>query len=150
LGQKRSQIAVRESEKRLQLLAQNSPDFIYILTVNEPGRTYLNRDTFLGYSQSEMLGTGSLLRAVHPSDKQRVVEHWRALTTDVEYQRESMIEYRLQDKSEQWHWIQSRETIFASDVNGKPTQILVMLTDITERKEAEENLRHEHDLLRTL
>src|SRR5262249_51190937 len=38
LGEKRSQIAVQESEKRLQLLAQNSPDFIYILSLNEMER----------------------------------------------------------------------------------------------------------------
>lgn len=137
LAQKRSQIAVRESEKHLRLLAQNSPDFIYILSLNEVERVYLNREEFLGYSRSEMQGVNSPLRAVHPTDSERVSAHWQALTTPGEHQREAMIEYRLSDKDGQWHWVQSRETTFASDTDGKPTQILVTLTDITERKQYE-------------
>ncbi|MBI1282666.1 MAG: PAS domain-containing protein [Anaerolineaceae bacterium] len=150
LAQKRSQIAVRESEKGLRLLAENSPDYIYILSLTDPGQIYINRPEFLGYNQSEMQAAGSLLDAVHPADKERVVAHWQAVTKGNENQHDGMIEYRMRDKAGGWRWIQSRETIFASDTDGKPTQILVTLTDISERKKAEESLRQERDLLRTL
>jgi PAS domain S-box-containing protein len=150
LAQKRSQIAVRENEKRLRLLAANSPDFIYILPLNEPSKAYINRTEFLGYSQSDMQGIRSLFDAVHPSDRERVLTHWQTVITQVESKRQELIEYRLQDKAGQWRWIKSRETVYAEDADGKPTQILVTITDITERKKAEENLIQERDLLRTL
>ncbi len=150
LGQKRAQIAVQESERRLRLVAQNSPDVIYIMSLTEQRATYLNRHEFLGYSQSEVEEAGLLLNALHPNDKERVLAHWRKLMANCEPNLVTMIEYRLQDKSGQWRWIQSRETIFASTSDGKPAQVLVTLTDITERKQAEESLTQERDLLRTL
>lgn len=150
LAQKRSQLAVREREKELRLLAENSPDFIYILSMNEPRVVYLNRSEFLGYSQKEVQSEGSLLNAIHPGDRERVLAHWRMMTAQQDFKHSGLIEYRLQDKSGQWRWIKSRETIFAADADGKPTRILVTLSDISEQKVAEENLRQERDLLRTL
>ncbi|MEO8392594.1 MAG: PAS domain S-box protein [Chloroflexota bacterium] len=139
LAQKRTQIAVQESERHLRLLAQNSPDVIYIMDLTKQRATYLNRAEFLGYSQSEIEGSGSLLNALHPDDQAQVMAHWQEAISG-KRDTGGMIEYRLQDKAGQWQWIQSRETIFASSSEAKPTQILVTLTEITERKLAEQRL----------
>ena len=50
------------------------------------------------------------------------------------------LEYRLHGKTGSWEWIQSRATTLKRDAQGKPAQILVNLTVITERKKVQEKL----------
>lgn len=138
LAQKRTQVAVLDSEKRLSLLAQHSPDMICILDVDEQRAIYLNRPEFLGFTQSDFEHLDLLLQAVHPDDQARFVEHWREITTVGSQDTVSMIEYRLQDRQGQWQWIQNRESVLAFTPDGKPMQILITLTVITERKQAEQ------------
>jgi signal transduction histidine kinase len=59
-------------------------------------------------------------------------------------------EYRLQRKNGNWEWIQQRMTILARTVDGKPSQVLVTLSIITERKHAENRLRQRSDELNAL
>lgn len=134
LVQKRAHLAIEDSERRLRLLIQNSPDVIYILSLTEGRADYLNRPEFLGYSREEIENEGSLINALHPAHKEAVVTHWRAVTAQGKLNHTTTIEYQLRAKDGSWHWIQSRETIFATDAQEKPTQILVTLTDISERR----------------
>jgi len=138
LAQKRTQAAVRASERNLRLLAENSPDVIYILDLPTSKMTYLNRSEFLGYSGREIDGPQSLIYALHPDDKARVLDHWGNWTASGHTGSASVIEFRLHDKFGNWQWLESRETVFESTQGGEPTQVLVTLTVITERKQAEE------------
>ena len=64
-----------------------------------------------------------------------------------------MVEYRLRDKFGQWQWVQSRETIFATNSEGKTSQLLVTMSIITERKQAEQQaleLRKEREQVKVL
>jgi PAS domain S-box-containing protein len=133
-----AEMALRESERRLYLLAQNSPDTICIMDLIQQRATYLNRSEFLGYTRSEIEDSGSLLHALHPDDKERVLAHWREAIIDGKLDGIGMIEYRLKDKSGQWQWIQSRETVFATTPEGKIAQVLITLSVITERKQVEQ------------
>ncbi len=126
--------ALRESETRFRNLAQNSPDIIYILNLNTKKTIYFNRDNFLGYSMAELERPGSILNTIHPDDAGRVLEHWQ----QVRKGKASVIEYRLQTQDGRWEWLQSRETILIRNDNGDPAHVLVTLTIVTERKQAEE------------
>jgi PAS domain S-box-containing protein len=146
---KRIEEALRESERRWRLLVQNSPDVIYILDLISERTTYLNRTEFLGYTQSELEAPGGSA-TVHPDDQEIVVAHWYKVTGEGGFQGVGSIEYRLQDKAGQWQWIQSRETILTTSENGKPAQLLVTLSIITERKQAEAALRESEEQYRAL
>nr|MBA3873313.1 PAS domain S-box protein [Anaerolineae bacterium] len=137
-ARKQAELVLQESERQLRLLAQNSPDVIYIMDLVQRKVTYLNRMEFLGYSQSEIEESGSLLSGLHPDDKAAVMAQWNKVMSDGNPNTVTMIEYRLQDKSGQWQWVQSRESIFKTTSEAKPTQILVTLTVITEHKRAEQ------------
>lgn len=145
---KQIEAALRESERRWRLLVQHSPDVIYILDLVNQRTTYLNRTEFLGYSQSELEAPGSGI--VHPDDQALVVAHWHEVTGEDGFKGGGSIEYRLLDKYGQWQWLQSRETILTSTSEGKPSQILVTLTVITERKQAEAALRESEEQYRAL
>ncbi len=121
LAQKRTQVALQERERHLCLIAQNSPDTIYIVDLAEQKAIYLNRTEFLGYSQFEVTKSGSLLGAIHPDDKARITAHWNDAIVDGNHSNIAVMEYRVQDKSGQWQWVQSRETIFATSAEGKAT-----------------------------
>ncbi len=135
---KASDEALRESERQLRLLLENSPDIIYIMNLAERRATYLNRTEFLGYTRDEIESVDSLLHALHPDDMDRVIAHWREIIVEDVFNKSSRIEYRLRDKEGQWQWIQSRETVFISTPEGRPVQVLVTMTLITERKRAEQ------------
>ncbi|MEX1021228.1 MAG: response regulator [Litorilinea sp.] len=133
----------QQSEYRFRTLAVNSPDFILICQIGEPGWTFYNRDEFLGHAAAELSTGDNFLYALHPDDQPRVAEHWQSMTESIK--RESSIEFRFQAKSGNWEWIQSRETVLTRRENGHVDTVLVNMTVITERKNYEETLRQAKD-----
>jgi signal transduction histidine kinase/CheY-like chemotaxis protein len=129
----------QESEARFRGLAEASPDFIYIWDVSLVQPTYFNRPTFLDHPASSILADEMFLHHVHPDDRGRLEVYWQ--WTHVTDMQTGQIEYRMQRANGEWEWIQSRESILAREIDGRPRQVLSTLTIITERKEYEENLR---------
>ncbi len=134
---KKAEEELRASERRLSSVIANSPDIIYILDLSTGQAPLFNREKFFGYSRVEMEAPGSILAAVHPDDLPRVRENWKQSMTG----KGSPVEYRLRMKSGEIVWISQRVTILGRNEQGAPAQILVTLSDTTERKQAEDQLR---------
>ena len=145
---KEAEKALQEAELKYRTLAENSPDIIYIIDLSKNKAGYLNRETLLGYTLEELERPGeSLLSKIHPDDLSAVKAHWQAaLAGSVNTE----TEYRLQLKDGSWEWLHSRPRILSWDVNGKPTQLLITLSMITERKQAEKRLRSMLDIAQTM
>jgi PAS domain S-box-containing protein len=126
---RRVEDTLRESEARFRSLAEGSPDMIYLLELQSNKIIYANRKTFLGYDTYQ-----SLHPYTHPDDLDFVTEHWQKVLSA---QTAQPIEYRCRNDKDEWEWVQQRETILARDEDDKPTEILVILTVITERKQSE-------------
>jgi PAS domain S-box-containing protein len=131
--------ALRDSEQSLQDFINNSPDTIYVLDLQTHTSRFLNRTEFLGYSQPELETENSIMFALHPDDIPVVVNQWKQLTTSRE-DRIATVQYRVQNKQGVWEWIQQRTTILARAENGTPQKLLVTLSIITERKQAEDEV----------
>ena len=130
---KQAERKLREAEYQYRMLAENSPDTIYVMDLAKYKTIYLNRETLFGYTLEELEASGSILSKVHPDDLPGLQSHWqRALKGEPQ----EACEYRLQAKDGRWVWISSRESILARDENGKPAQLLVTLSQITEQKRA--------------
>jgi diguanylate cyclase (GGDEF)-like protein/PAS domain S-box-containing protein len=136
---KRAEIALQESEARFRNLTESLPDAVYTLDLVNHRVAYFNHDAFLGYSRNELMALGSILHELHPEDAPAVLAHWQQMMRG---EVPVSLEYRLRSKAGHWEWVASRETIVSRSADETPKEIMVILTVITERKQAEEELRH--------
>jgi PAS domain S-box-containing protein len=141
---KQAEQALQEAEFKYRTLAENSPDTIYIIDLVHFMTIYLNRETLLGYTLQELEASGSLLSKVHPDDLPAVQANWQRCLQGVN---DEPVEYRLKLKDGTWEWLNSRSRTLVVNAAGKPEQLLVTLSVITERRNAEEALTRSQALL---
>ncbi|MFN8459298.1 MAG: PAS domain S-box protein [Anaerolineae bacterium] len=140
---KRTEKALRESQRFIQRIADTAPFIIYLYDVIEHTIVYANSQilSMLGYTPIEMQTMGSriLLSLVHPDDLATVAQYFKELGADTGG---SVFEneYRLKHSNGAWRWLRSRDVVFNRTVEGLPQQILGTADDITERKLIEEAL----------
>ena len=92
----------------------------------------------LGYDNQESLATYAAWRAlVHPDDIIRV-EH--DLQRSIEQGKGFVIDLRMKMKDGTWRWVCTRGNVVERSPDGQALRMIGMLTDITERKHAEEQL----------
>ena len=124
------------SELRFRSLAENSPDFIYILDVPSNSWTYYNRPYLLDHRTDKLVDSQAFFNLLHSEDRSYVGDYFDRLRTGSG--QAGNIEYRLQRADGSWEWIQNRETVLARDNEGHPQQFLGTLSIVTERKQHEE------------
>jgi len=139
--------ALRESEARLQLTADSAGAGLWMLSV-ETGRIWATakmRELF-HFAPEEELDYESFLNAIHPEDREAVrqaVE--QALQTRVELR----VEYRIVLPDGSFRWISTHGSSLC-DPSGEPDRLTGVSLDVTERKQAEGQLRRTLDEVRQL
>ncbi len=144
---KQAEAALRESEGRYRLLAENLKEIIYIIG---GGGVYefITPSVYgmLGYQPDELIGTTSLEK-VHPDDRHISLESFQqamasgsAATTFVQ---------RLQHKDGHYVWVETT-IIILRDEAGMLTQVIGTGRDVSERKRMEDVLRENEAQYRLL
>jgi len=143
IERKRNEAALRESEERFRLIVDTIPGFVF--TLSAAGEVELLNRQVLEYfgKTTEDLKNWATFDAVHPDDLARVVGAWRRW---VETGQPHDLELRQRRADGVYRWFQSR-AVPARDAEGRITGWYVLLTDIDERKRAEERLRHSEAFL---
>lgn len=100
----------------------------------------------LGYTPEEWLGVGAWARATHPDDRPGVLEAMRIADETGE---PSRIEYRVIAADGRIVWFHD-ESHLIRDAEGTPMMWQGVMIDITERKQAEEQLQHARERLQAL
>jgi PAS domain S-box-containing protein len=99
--------------------------------------------TLFGRAGDEPLSLADLIAAVHPDDRQRVEEALRvSVDTGVDY----AIEHRNVWPDGSMHWAEMRARL-VRDLRGQNPRLVGVSSDITDRKTAEETLRHLNETL---
>jgi PAS domain S-box-containing protein len=98
-------------------------------------------ESILGFTRDEIaaMGGGLLAKLVHPEDVPRAKARFAAMQADPGDVLPDF-EYRMRRKDGSWVWLLTSERVFTRDSNGMPRQILGVATDITARKNFEEQL----------
>ena len=143
--QKRAEAALRESEARYRLMAENSTDLISVQT---PEGIYLYASpaaqTLLGYEPEDMIGQ-SIDHFLHPDDIDRVhrVRERAFQTTDV-----TTIAYRIRLKDGSYTWLESASRPINNPAFG--LQLVATSRDVSERMAANDALRRSEEQFRSL
>jgi PAS domain S-box-containing protein len=138
---------LRASELRFQTLADNSPTGIF--HSDAAGRTvYVNRawSEIAGMELEQAAGNG-WQQAIHPEDRERKLADWAEALEDGAPVGGGEYRMLLPDGSEKWVVGQA---VPLRDGDGAVSGFVGTLTDITERRLAEEALRRSEQKFRTL
>jgi PAS domain S-box-containing protein len=136
----RAEAALRQSEERFHRLAENARDVIYRMSLPDGKYEYVSPAALsvFGYSPEEFYNTPILIKqAIHPDWHKYFEEQWSNLTKS---KMPPTYEYQIIHKSGEVRWLNQRN-ILVRDETGRPIAIEGIVTDITERKRAEEEIR---------
>ena len=150
---KRSQKVIQESEQKYRNITENIDDFLY--TFERSGK-YLRPlfytasvEKITGYTQSEFLSDPKLfLKIIHPDDftslKKKLATLWKS-----GFHSSSELEFRLINKIGNLVWVRNKVNIIR-DKEGGIQRIYGLVSDITFRKRAEEELKESAENLKKL
>jgi formate hydrogenlyase transcriptional activator len=142
---KRAEEQVHEREAELRQILDLAPQHVVVLGPDGK-RHYANRRAldFYGLTLEEWQSSSDRLSLYHPDDRERVSKELLSrLASGIA--REVEIRIRGKDGSHRWFLAHSNPLL---DELGRVTRWYITGTDIEERKQAEERLRHENIALR--
>ena len=145
-----AQSEVTRSKFFLERIADTTPDLLWVYDIPEGKNVYINRrvTTMLGYGIEAFQSLpGDLTDSlVHPDDLQTTRE-WYARFDAAGEREVREIETRLRHADGSYRWTLARATAFERAPDGRVRQIIGVSSDITERKQQEEELRRLTDEL---
>lgn len=141
---KKAEQDLRESQQQLKFALDGSNDGVWDVAL-ETGSVYISPRgcEILGYRAEEMASIVQVWsQLVHPDDMPATVQ---ALNTHLEGKTPIFqIEQRLQTKTGGWKWILTRGKVIAFDSEGNPVRMVGTHTDISDRKQIEDELAKKH------
>lgn len=137
--QKQAQESIKSNEEKLRAIIDNTQNIYYSHTPDHI-LTYISEQvrTILGYAPEEVLIDWKSLITDHPVNQRGIMLTQKAIDTG-----EPQEPYVLELKAKDGHsvWMDVRETPVVRD--GKTITIVGALTDISQRKEAEERMERQ-------
>jgi len=126
---------------RLEYIIQSNPAVIYTKNIDKMHDFVFiseNMKKIFGYDPEQFIKDQSLWQKnIHPEDLSRIKPQMESLSLKRCY----ICEYRFQHKNGEWRWVHDEARV-ARDEEGKDTEVVGYLADITERKQLDENIKH--------
>jgi PAS domain S-box-containing protein len=140
LERKLNEASLQKSQNLFQTLANVSPVGIFRTTA-DGNTTYVNPrwSELSGLTLKEAEGNKWLI-AVHPEDREKVIENWKS---DILSQKRSDAEYRFRRKDNSVVWVIGNAV--PEWIDNKIIGYIGTITDITERKQAERVLQESEE-----
>ncbi len=132
-------LALAESEARYRIIADNVTEVISRADIN--GKLlYLSPCVIevTGYSAAELVGA-SMTRLIHPDDRARVLDTYRALLAGAPPANTRLV-YRARHKDGRWISIEASPTVIRGD-DGQAVEFLSVTRDVSARVKLEADLR---------
>jgi len=146
----KTEIALQESEERLQLTMKATSDGLFDLNL-KTNKIYFSPAyfTMLGYDPDEFPHTmETYWSLLHPEDRKLTETRLsQYLSGEI---KDNSLEMRFKTKSGEWNWILSRGEVVERDTEGNPVRFAGTNTNIDARKKAEDALSQSHSRERLL
>jgi len=144
---KRAEMALKTSEERFRTAAESLMDVVYVWDIKEKVDWYGDIDGIMGYPPGGFPRTiEGWAGTIHPEDKDRVMA---AVEGHLKGMAPYLMEYRVERRDGEWRWWSARGTALRDD-RGEPFKMIGSITDITEHKLAEEELRESEEKYKTI
>ncbi|WP_348944041.1 EAL domain-containing protein [Chitinibacter sp. FCG-7] len=132
-------IGKSEQQLRLALEASNTGLFDMPLDGRRTAVTSPEYDKLLGYQPGELIETFEKWKEqLHPTDREQAVSAYRDYYVGNSAQ--FTVDFRRRTKLGEFRWYQTRGKFVDFDSRGKPSRLIGTMTDITERKEAQDRI----------
>jgi len=138
---KRSEKTLRESEQRYRRLAENSPDMLYRISLPDGKYEYVSpaAKKIFGYPPETWYTNPLLIKEImHLDFYSYFSDQWKKLTNGFV---PPVYDYKIVHKDKSERWINQRN-ILVKDEHGQPVALEGVATDITNRRQIEEDLRN--------
>jgi PAS domain S-box-containing protein len=139
-GRRETEERLREAEERQRMLIEQLPAIVYACEPGPGGRwLYVSPqiESILGVSPEEWLASdGPFSSHLHPDDRERVAAEEAEGVVDGSISSE----YRLVTADSRVVWFHDQAAV-VRDADGRPRQLFGFMLDVTERKEADQELQ---------
>lgn len=133
---------IKENQLLIERIAEQTPDLIYIYDVKKKSNIFINKDlnTLLHYKKGQISNDSLEVidKLIHPDDTKQF-DNYDQIVNSWEDKYVKNFEFRLKDAQGEWRWFFGREKEFQR-VEGKVTTIIGVVSDVTERKVAVQQL----------
>jgi PAS domain S-box-containing protein len=134
-----------ESEHFVSSIVRTVPNLIYIYDVLENRNVFANDGltTLLGFTPQELqaLGSDIIPTLIHPDDVAVLTATINRIKESPNDDEDYWAIYRVRHKDGSWRWVHDRAVVFKRTEDGQVQQIVGSSTDITESKQAEQQMR---------
>jgi diguanylate cyclase (GGDEF)-like protein/PAS domain S-box-containing protein len=145
---KQAELALKDSEYYWKFVIEGAGDGVWDWDIENNVKTFSNQwKAILGYAESDKLPTGlEWGNRFHPDDKSYVEEIMQAYLSgkDPTYK----LECRMKCKDGSYRWVLSRGMALKHSEDGIPLRMIGTISDITDRKQAEQRLRESEQQVR--
>jgi PAS domain S-box-containing protein len=142
---KKAEEALNDKGSFIESIINASADIIYIYDIEERKNVYVNKSiqSDMGYTDVEIKQMGNQIASnlMHPDDLVFYINTIFPKYLDAADKEIVSHEYRVKNKSGNWCKFSSKESVFLRKDDGTPKQIFGIATNITEIKNAEDELR---------
>jgi len=132
-ARKKAELALQESQRFIQQLAQTTPYLIYIQDLIQQRYVYLNSKAHEFYGQTPeailAMGKAFLEEFIHPEDWPKLAAIKEQFATAQEGE---VIEnkFRMKNALGEWRWFHTWETVFSRTSEGLPERVIGTAIDI--------------------
>lgn len=135
---------LNENRQFTQRILDTVPEIVRVYDYQQRRLIFTNNSmlNILGYSEDEIGNLSSEYQKtnIHPDD----LAEWKETGQQIFEAEDGEIielEYRTKNRDGEWRWLHRQEVVFQRDDAGKVTQLLAVIKDITEKKDAERKLK---------
>ena len=145
---KQIELALKDSEYYWKFAIEGAGDGVWDWDIKNDIKTFSKQwKAILGYAESDSLPTGlEWDNRFHPDDTLYVEQTMQAYLSGIEPTYK--LECRMKCKDGSYRWVLSRGMVLKHDDDGVPLRMIGTISDITDRKQAEERLRESEQQVR--